>query len=94
MVLYKEYHNFSPFFVIGIFITFSGVFLITFGDRDEDKSYRSEACRGVPDELAAAEREGLLQSDDPEGQFEMPHRADGRSSSSRDMGPRFLSSEL
>lgn len=93
MVLYKEYHNFSPLFLVGIIITFTGVFLITFADKEEDRSYRSEVFRGVPEELAVAEREGLLPSEDPaRQQFEMPHQADGKQA--RGAGPRFLASEL
>lgn len=75
MVLYKEYHQHCPddhpnchhtlYFLFGCFVTFSGVFLITFADKPADRDYRfeeleSDRPRPFGSTDRAPERESLL----------------------------------
>jgi drug/metabolite transporter (DMT)-like permease len=119
MVLYKEYHQHCPpgvqychntaFFLLGIVLTFTGVFFITFAKQDDtassyrrDSSWSGRAGWSPSEELAIAEREGLLH--DPHAsarenlvnQFELPDGIEPASAKMcmRGVGPRFLASEL
>mmetsp|Transcript_61645 Transcript_61645/g.90390 ORF Transcript_61645/g.90390 Transcript_61645/m.90390 type:complete len:93 (+) Transcript_61645:1170-1448(+) len=82
------------FFIFGIIVTFTGVFLITFAntDDDSDKSYRSSerSQHGASGELVEAELEGLL----GEERQQVDRGVDVTALLRGLGGPRFLSSEL
>lgn len=107
MVLYKEYHQHcapgveqcynTVLFLFGIAVTFSGVFFITFANKDEDQRQRGEALLAAhEDEMYVAECQGLLTSHDLERQ-QMDDSREGAGAgqrATRGSGPRFLASEL
>jgi len=112
MVLYKEYHQNCPdqdlpcnktlFFLLGIFVTFSGVYLITFSRKQPDLSYRYDEPLSLSnDEERVSEREGLLAETSLEEGERMPRElrelatvsVSGAATSSVDE-TKFLPSEL
>jgi drug/metabolite transporter (DMT)-like permease len=72
VVLFKEYHETSPLyaflFVVGVAITFGGVYLITSGMRSAGGEYVSTSLNGEGDALMTEE----IALDDDDGEYEDP----------------------
>jgi len=114
MVLYKEYHQHCPdehpnchhtlYFLIGCVVTFSGVFLITFADKESDRDYRRDddveqqrASRGWGSQQQAPEREALLAAADSDDRDRVDPRQELRPvapAGSERARPGYLPSEL